>query len=86
MSAPTPSEAASAVNAPKPPRRRRLSKAQREWCERYERETTFEPLMCDYLAGNQSFVEAARFSLRWFEDWANDAFLRASEDIPGELP
>ena len=57
--------------------------AQREWCQRYERETTFEPLMCDYEAGNVTFVQAARESVRWFEDWSNDAMLRLG-DVPGE--
>jgi hypothetical protein len=59
------------------------TEAQRQWCLRYERETTFEPLMCDYEAGNQSFVEAARRSVEWFEGWANDAHLNAGKDIPG---
>lgn len=58
---------------------KKLSPAQREWCKHYERETTFEPLMCDFKAGNESFEEAARKSLAWFESWASDAYLRASD-------
>lgn len=61
----------------------RMTKEQRAWCKRYEQETTFEPLMDDFLAGNEPFVKAARDSLRWFEDWSSDAFIRAGEDIPG---
>lgn len=61
------------------------TKSQREWCERYERETTFEPLMCDYEAGNMTFVEAARNSTQWFESWASDALRRGCDDIPGAL-
>lgn len=58
---------------------------QREWCEKYERETTFEPLMCDFEAGNETFLAAAKNSRAWFESWAGDAYLRGCDDIPGEL-
>ncbi len=61
------------------------TQAQREWCQRYERETTFEPLMCDFEAGNISFLEAAKESRKWFEDWSNDAYLRGCDNIPGEM-
>ena len=58
---------------------------QKAWCIRYQDETTFEPLMGDYEAGNETFVKAAKKSLLWFEDWSSDAYLRASAgDIPGE--
>lgn len=60
------------------------SKKQAEWCRMYERETTFEPLMCDYEAGNESFVEAAKMSISWFESWSCDAHLRVGDHhIPG---
>lgn len=61
----------------------RMTKEQRAWCKNYERETGFDPLMDDYLYGNESFVNAARFSVRWFEDWSNDAHLNIGRDIPG---
>lgn len=64
-------------------KRIRMTKEQREWCERYEKETTFEPLMDDFLAGNESFEKAAQDSIRWFEDWSSDAHLNISRDIPG---
>ena len=59
-----------------------MTKEQRAWCKEYEKYTTFEPLMDDFLAGNESFVTAARYSVRWFEDWSNDAYL-SIPDIPG---
>jgi len=56
---------------------------QRAWCEQYERHTTFEPLMCDYEAGNQTFVDAAQFSVRWFDLWAGDVQRIVGDKIPG---
>lgn len=57
---------------------------QRAWCARYEHETGFEPLMDDFEAGNQTFVEAAQASTRWYEDHTNDAYLRITDGaIPG---
>lgn len=41
--------------------------------------------MCDYEAGNTSFVEAARLSVSWFEDWSSGAYLKVSRKIPGEF-
>lgn len=58
---------------------------QRAWCERYERETTFEPLMCDFEAGNESFISAAKNSRAWFENWSGDALHRGCDNIPGEM-
>lgn len=65
--------------------RRRFTKAQWEWCLMYHRETTFEPLMCDFVAGNESFVEAARRSTQWFEDWSSDAYLKITAKVPGAM-
>lgn len=61
-----------------------MTKKQREWCKLYQKETTFEPMMDDFLAGNVTFVEAAKNSNRWFEDWSSDAFLNITRHIPGE--
>lgn len=63
--------------------KRKYTDDQREWCQQYEHQTTFEPLMCDYEAGNESFIEAAQKSVHWFESWSSDAYLRISERIPG---
>ena len=62
-----------------------MTKEQREWCKNYERHTTFEPLMDDFLYGNETFVEAAKKSNRWFEDWSSDALLSVGHQIPGEF-
>ena len=57
---------------------------QRAWCERYARETTFEPLMDEYETDEKTFAEAAVLSLDWFESWSSDAFHRAGRgNIPG---
>ncbi len=53
------------------------------WCQKYERETSFEPLMDDFDGGKSSFLEAANLSVRWFEDWSTDAHIRISKNIPG---
>ena len=62
----------------------RMTKEQRAWAKLYREQTTFAPMLDDFLAGNESFVDAARKSNRWFEDWANDAHLNISRHIPGE--
>ena len=53
---------------------RKLTKKQMRWCKEYEESTTFEPLMDDFLAGNETFKQAAKKSRDWFENWMNDAF------------
>lgn len=62
----------------------RMTKEQRAWCKTYEQQTTFEPLMDDFLTGNITFVEAAKRSNHWFESWSSDAYLAISHHIPGE--
>jgi hypothetical protein len=64
--------------------KKRMTKAQREWCKNYQRDTTFEPLMDDFLAGTQSFKDAAWKSCFWFEDWASDTHLNITRHIPGD--
>ena len=59
----------------------RYTKKQREWCDNYQNETTFEPLMDDFEAGNETFQKAAWRSVRWFEDWKTDAFMRCDKDF-----
>lgn len=61
-----------------------MTKEQRAWCKEYELATTFEPLMDDFLAGNETFVQAAKKSNHWFESWSSDAYLSISRHIPGE--
>lgn len=63
---------------------KKFTRTQKKWCSLYEKETGFEPLMDDFIAGNESFVRAARKSARWFEDWSNDAILNITRHIPGE--
>lgn len=61
----------------------RMNAAQRAWCKNYQEVTGFEPLMDDFLYGNETFVQAARLSVRWFEDWSSDAHLNVGRNIPG---
>ena len=65
-------------------KKRALTKKQRAWAKLYELETGFEALLDDFLDGTETFLEAARKSNCWFEDWANDAHLNISRSIPGE--
>lgn len=62
---------------------RKMTREQKAWCKEYEAQTTFEPLMDDFLHGNETFVQAARKSNRWFDDWSSDAYLNISRNIPG---
>lgn len=63
--------------------RKFYDKRQQNWCEYYERTTGFEPLMCDYEAGNETFVEAAEKSNQWYEDHTTDTYLAITRWIPG---
>ena len=57
-----------------------FTEAQIAWCKNYENETTFEPLMDDFIAGNQTFQEAAESSIHWFESWSSDALLQCDNN------
>lgn len=61
----------------------RMTKEQRAWCRNYKIETGFEACMDDFLAGTESFVEAAHWNISWFEGWSSDAHLNIGRDIPG---
>jgi len=61
-----------------------LNAAQKKWCKTYQAATGFEPLMDDFEAGNETFLEAVQKSTVWFEDWANDALLKITRGIPEE--
>ena len=61
----------------------KYTKVQRAWCENYEARTGFDPLMDDFEVGNETFHQAARKSIRWFEDHAADALNAISRDVPG---
>lgn len=62
----------------------KVTKEQREWLERYEHETTFEPFRQEELNGCPAkFYEVARANIDWFENWAGDVLLRISKQTPG---
>src|SRR5262245_24949980 len=48
---------------------------QRAWCETYQRETGFAPMMDQFERGDQTFDEAAWRSIRWYEAHTSDAHL-----------
>ena len=55
---------------------------QRAWCEEYERETSFEPVMGDFEAGLQTFAEAKDWNLRWLVAWAKETAQRLTRIGP----
>ena len=61
--------------------KRKLNKKQQGWCEAYEHATAFEPLMDDYLGGNESFEDAAVHSIEWFRDYFEEC-MRSIPRIP----
>ena len=62
----------------------KYSAEQLSWCRMYEAETGWSALMQDFESGNETFYEAARKSIGWFESWASDALLRVTaRSIPG---
>lgn len=65
---------------------KRMTSAQTAWCREYKHQTTFEPLMDDFKAGNATFSQCAHSSVRWFEDWSTDAHLNISRNIPEDKP
>lgn len=60
----------------------RFTSAQLRWCRWYEAETGFEPVMCDFVAGNQSFEEAATWNLWWFKAWTTETLQRLKRGPP----
>jgi hypothetical protein len=56
---------------------------QREWCEKFERETGFEPMLDEYESGEKTFPEIAKFDIEWYESHSSDVFLQVSDDVPG---
>ena len=62
----------------------KYSAKQLRWCRMYEAETGWPALMQDFESGSETFYEAARKSIGWFESWASDALLRVTaRSIPG---
>ena len=62
----------------------KYSAEQLRWCRMYEAETGWTALMHEFEVGNETFYEAARKSIGWFESWASDALLRVTaHSIPG---
>ena len=60
-----------------------VTKAQREWLNRYLNETTFEPMWQGELTdGTMTFEQVAKANLDWFETWMHDAYNAVSRDIP----
>lgn len=64
----------------------KYTKQQRDWCRMYENKTGFDPhAMLDFESGKKTFVQAAKDSIKWFEDWASDTYLIITKpEIPGD--
>lgn len=62
---------------------KKMSAKQTAWCKAYEDATTFEPLMDDFLAGDETFAQAAQKSRHWFNDWVVEAFHRLPDTPEG---
>ena len=58
------------------------SKAQKIWCKKYRAETGFDPLMDEYEAGGETFDDARKRSVAWFDDWSSDVLIRITRE-PG---
>lgn len=58
---------------------KKYTKKQIEWCENYHNATTFEPMMSEYESGSETFQQAAKRNVRWFEDWSKDALLNCDK-------
>jgi hypothetical protein len=66
---------------------KKINAAQRQWLERYERMTDFEPThQEDIDAGTMKFAEVARRNVQWYEDHTSDIHLRIQDAIPGTGP
>jgi len=63
---------------------KKISAAEREWLQRYEATTGFEPMFQDEIDdGSLSFFEAAKQNIQWFEDHCDDAQRVITRNIPG---
>lgn len=61
----------------------KISAAEREWLERYENATGFEPMFQDEIdSGETTFFQAAQENIKWFEDWADDAMKGITRGVP----
>lgn len=63
----------------------KISAAEREWLERYENTTGFEPMFQDEIdSGETTFFQAAQENIKWFEDWSSDAMLGITRKVPSD--
>jgi len=61
--------------------KRTPSQRRAKWCSDYKKATSFEPLMDDFIAGNETFQQAAEASIEWFRDYFEES-MRAIPRIP----
>jgi hypothetical protein len=66
---------------------KKINAAQRQWLQRYERETGFEPMHQEDLdARTMTFAEVAQRNTQWYEDHTSDTHLRIQDPINGTGP
>lgn len=59
---------------------KKYTKKQIEWCDNYLDATTFDPLMDQFEAGEETFQQAAQRSVHWFEQWSQNALLNCDKN------
>ena len=62
-----------------------LSKSQEAWCDAYSTATSREPFMDDFHANLVTFEDAAKKSVQWFRDWAQETAARLERGMPNNL-
>lgn len=55
--------------------------SQAHWLDTYEVLTTFEPMVDDYEAGNETLEECFEFNVSWFLSWAAEQ----AEDLRSKI-
>lgn len=55
---------------------------QKQWCDRYHRETGFEPMMDSFESGSATFHEAAQRAIHWYEMHSMDAHRNIQNALP----
>lgn len=63
----------------------KVSPAEREWLEHYEKYTGVEPMFQNEIdSGAMTFHEVAQENIRWFEDWSGVVQRVISRNVPSD--
>lgn len=61
--------------------RKLYSYSQAKWLDDYHTITSFEPMVDDYEAGNESIEECLHFNIEWLLSWAQEEMSHLRERI-----